>query len=91
MVGHSTGGGEVTRYLGRHGSKRVSKAVLISSVPPLMLEDSEQPRRRAEAFNFENLQGLSARYARDQRGPDQLRLARVLQRRRSPSISVTID
>ena len=35
MVGHSTGGGEVARYLGRHGSERVSKAVLISSVPPL--------------------------------------------------------
>jgi len=38
MVGHSTGGGEVARYLGRHGAKRVAKAVLISSVPPLMLK-----------------------------------------------------
>ena len=38
-VGHSTGGGEVARYIGRHGSKRVSKAVLISSVPPIMLKD----------------------------------------------------
>src|SRR5262249_54956224 len=35
-VGHSTGGGEVTRYIGRHGTSRVAKAVLISSVPPLM-------------------------------------------------------
>jgi non-heme chloroperoxidase len=43
MVGHSTGGGEVTRYLGRHGSKRVSKAVLISSVPPLMLKTANNP------------------------------------------------
>src|SRR5271154_2815873 len=38
LVGHSTGGGEVARYIGRHGSKRVSKAVLIASVPPLMLK-----------------------------------------------------
>ena len=34
MVGHSTGGGEVTRYIGRHGTQRVAKAVLISAVPP---------------------------------------------------------
>jgi non-heme chloroperoxidase len=38
MVGHSTGGGEVARYLGRHGSKRVVKVVLIGAVPPLMLK-----------------------------------------------------
>ena len=38
MVGHSTGGGEVARYLGRHGSKRVAKAALIGAVPPLMLK-----------------------------------------------------
>ncbi len=43
MVGHSTGGGEVTRYLGRHGSKRVAKAVLISAVPPLMLKTEKNP------------------------------------------------
>ena len=43
MVGHSTGGGEVARYLGRHGAKRVSKAVLISSVPPLMLQTENNP------------------------------------------------
>jgi non-heme chloroperoxidase len=43
MVGHSTGGGEVARYLGRHGAKRVSKAVLISSVPPLMLQTEKNP------------------------------------------------
>src|SRR3954469_2714539 len=36
-VGHSTGGGEVTRYIGRHGTKRVMKAVLISAIPPVML------------------------------------------------------
>jgi len=43
MVGHSTGGGEVARYLGRHGSKRVAKAVLIGAVPPLMLKTEKNP------------------------------------------------
>jgi non-heme chloroperoxidase len=43
MVGHSTGGGEVARYLGRHGSKRVAKAVLISSVPPVMVKSEKNP------------------------------------------------
>lgn len=43
MVGHSTGGGEVTRYLGRHGTKRVSKAVLFGAVPPLMLKTDGNP------------------------------------------------
>jgi len=42
-VGHSTGGGEVARYLGRHGSKRVAKAVLIGAVPPLMLKTPANP------------------------------------------------
>ena len=42
-VGHSTGGGEVARYLGRHGSKRVAKAVLIGAVPPLMLKTAANP------------------------------------------------
>jgi non-heme chloroperoxidase len=42
-VGHSTGGGEVARYIGRHGTKRVAKAVLISSVPPLMLKTPANP------------------------------------------------
>ena len=43
MVGHSTGGGEVARYLSRHGSKRVAKAALISAVPPLMLKTDKNP------------------------------------------------
>ena len=43
MVGHSTGGGEVARYLGRHGTKRVSKAALLSAVPPLMLKTGKNP------------------------------------------------
>jgi non-heme chloroperoxidase len=42
-VGHSTGGGEVARYIGRHGTKRVAKAVLISAVPPLMLKTDANP------------------------------------------------
>jgi len=42
-VGHSTGGGEVARYIGRHGTKRVAKAVLIGSVPPIMLETAANP------------------------------------------------
>jgi non-heme chloroperoxidase len=42
-VGHSTGGGEVARYIGRHGSKRVAMAVLISAVPPLMLKTDKNP------------------------------------------------
>src|SRR6202043_1790569 len=42
-VGHSTGGGEVARYIGRHGTKRVAKAVLISAVPPLMVQTPANP------------------------------------------------
>src|ERR1017187_3613104 len=42
-VGHSTGGGEVARYIGRHGTKRVAKAILISAVPPLMLRTEKNP------------------------------------------------
>jgi len=43
MVGHSTGGGEVARYIGRHGTKRVSRAVLIGAVPPVMLKSAANP------------------------------------------------
>jgi non-heme chloroperoxidase len=42
-VGHSTGGGEVVRYIGRHGTARVSKVVLIGAIPPLMLQTSANP------------------------------------------------
>jgi non-heme chloroperoxidase len=42
-VGHSTGGGEVARYIGRHGTKRVAKAVLIGAVPPVMLKSANNP------------------------------------------------
>jgi len=43
LVGHSTGGGEVARYIGRYGTKRVVKAVLISAVPPIMLKSAANP------------------------------------------------
>jgi non-heme chloroperoxidase len=43
LVGHSTGGGEVARYIGRHGTKRVAKAVLIGAVPPIMLKTAANP------------------------------------------------
>ena len=43
LVGHSTGGGEVVRYIGRHGTERVSKAVLVGAVPPLMLKTGKNP------------------------------------------------
>lgn len=43
LVGHSTGGGEVAHYLGRHGTKRVAKAVLIGAVPPFMLKTDDNP------------------------------------------------
>lgn len=43
MVGHSTGGGEVARYIGRHGTQRVAKAVLMGAVPPIMLKTAANP------------------------------------------------
>ncbi|WP_329180393.1 alpha/beta fold hydrolase [Streptomyces sp. NBC_01477] len=43
LVGHSTGGGEVARYIGRHGTERVAKAVLLSAIPPLMLKTDANP------------------------------------------------
>jgi non-heme chloroperoxidase len=43
LVGHSTGGGEVARYIGRHGTARVAKAVLLGAVPPLMLKTEANP------------------------------------------------
>jgi non-heme chloroperoxidase len=43
LVGHSTGGGEVARFVGRHGTSRVSKAVLVSAIPPLMLKTEANP------------------------------------------------
>jgi non-heme chloroperoxidase len=60
LVGHSTGGGEVTRYIGRHGTSRVAKAVLVSAVPPLMLKTEANPEGTPiEAFD-EIRAGVSA-------------------------------
>lgn len=61
MVGHSTGGGEVTRYIGRHGTERVAGAVLISAVPPIMLKTSRNP----EGLPIEVFDGLRDSLARD--------------------------
>ncbi|NIX77288.1 alpha/beta fold hydrolase [Microvirga terricola] len=52
LVGHSTGGGEVARYIGRHGTSRVAKAVLLGAVPPLMLKTETNPNGTPmEAFD----------------------------------------
>jgi len=51
-VGHSTGGGEVARYIGRHGTRRVAKAVLIGAIPPVMVKSASNPGGTPiEAFN----------------------------------------
>jgi non-heme chloroperoxidase len=51
-IGHSTGGGEVARYIGRHGTSRVAKAVLVSAIPPLMLKTDANPNGTPiEAFD----------------------------------------
>jgi non-heme chloroperoxidase len=60
-VGHSTGGGEVARYIGRHGNKRVAKAVLISAIPPLMLKTAANPG----GLPIEVFDGLRASVAAD--------------------------
>ncbi|WP_137148707.1 alpha/beta fold hydrolase [Mycolicibacterium sp. CR10] len=58
-VGHSTGGGEVVRYLGRHGESRVAKAVLISAVPPLMVQTDANPEGLPKSV-FDGLQAQLA-------------------------------
>jgi non-heme chloroperoxidase len=60
-VGHSTGGGEVARYIGRHGTKRVAKAVLIGAIPPLMLKTPANPG----GVPLEVFDGLRANVAAD--------------------------
>ena len=61
LVGHSTGGGEVTRYIARHGSKSVAKAVLVAAVPPLMLKTPANP----EGLPMEVFDGLRAGLVKD--------------------------
>lgn len=61
LVGHSTGGGEVARYIGRHGTKRVAKAVLIAAVPPIMLKTPANP----EGLALEVFDGMRGALVRD--------------------------
>jgi non-heme chloroperoxidase len=61
MVGHSTGGGEVARYIGRHGTSRVAKAVLIAAVPPIMLKSASNP----EGLPIELFDGLRGALLKD--------------------------
>ena len=61
LVGHSTGGGEVARYIGRHGTERVAKVVLIAAVPPIMVKTDANP----EGLPLEVFDGLRAAVAAD--------------------------
>src|SRR5258706_8387652 len=61
LVGHSTGGGEVTRYIGRHGTKRVAAAVLIGAVPPILVKSAANP----EGIPIEVFDGLRSSLAKD--------------------------
>src|SRR3954452_1944096 len=71
-IGHSTGGGEVARYIGRHGTKRVAKAVLIGAVPPLMLKTPANPGGTPkEAFDLirAGVRGDRAQFFKDLSAP----------------------
>src|SRR5256885_5146845 len=61
LVGHSTGGGEVTRYIGRPGTKRVAAAVLIAAVPPILVKSASNP----EGISIEVFDGLRSSLAKD--------------------------
>jgi non-heme chloroperoxidase len=61
LVGHSTGGGEVTRYIGRHGTKRVAAAVLIGAVPPILVKSAANP----DGIPIEVFDGLRSGLAKD--------------------------
>jgi non-heme chloroperoxidase len=60
LIGHSTGGGEVTRYIGRHGTKRLAKAVLISAVPPGLVKSEANPEGLPQAV-FQDIRAAIAR------------------------------
>ena len=62
LVGHSTGGGEVARYIGRHGTKRVAAAVLVAAVPPIMVKSAANP----EGLPIEVFDKLRSDLARNQ-------------------------
>jgi len=61
MVGHSTGGGEVARYIGRYGTKRLAGAVLVAAVPPILLKSATNP----EGLPIEVFDGLRSALAKD--------------------------
>ena len=61
LVGHSTGGGEVARYIGRHGTERVAAAVLIAAVPPILVKSATNP----EGIPIEVFDGLRSSLAKD--------------------------
>jgi len=61
LIGHSTGGGEVTRYIGRHGARRLEKAILIGAVPTLLVKSDANP----EGIPIEVFDGLRASLAKD--------------------------
>jgi non-heme chloroperoxidase len=61
LVGHSTGGGEVARYIGRHGMKRVAAAVLVAAVPPIMVKSASNP----EGLPIEVFDGLRSGLTKD--------------------------
>jgi non-heme chloroperoxidase len=61
LVGHSTGGGEVTRYIGRHGTKRVAAAILIGAVPPILVKSASNP----EGIPIEVFDGLRSSLMKD--------------------------
>src|SRR5690242_20216118 len=61
LVGHSTGGGEVTRYIGRHGTKRVAAAILIAAVPPILVKSPSNP----EGIPIEVFDGLRSSLFKD--------------------------
>ena len=61
LVGHSTGGGEVARYIGRHGTKRAAAAILIGAVPPVMVKSAGNP----EGLPIEVFDGLRSSLAKD--------------------------
>jgi non-heme chloroperoxidase len=72
LVGHSTGGGEVTRYIGRHGTSRVAKALLLSAIPPLMVKTDANPIGLPIDVFDELRDGLSAdrsQFYKDLSGP----------------------
>lgn len=89
LVGHSTGGGEVTHYVGRHGTGRVAKVVLVGAVPPLMLKTSANPAvsRWRSSMAFANARSTTARNStRSWRRPSTVSIAMA---RRSRMASAT--